>query len=311
MDNKKMSKYRIVTIIFGAISILDFFFMPFYHSTLGEAVDFMASLVGEKTGLGNISAFRFMIMAFQGSNDLAQMGLEADPMIGTGILLLIPVLLAVMAVVFGIIGGKAGGIGAIICSCAMTVMYVIDIIAVGKYEIIDYGVSIFYYFIFIPAIIILIMGILELKRAQKEMNYNDSPKFVDRIGGENTMYDGSVQGDGGNNGYRFDRPVRSAGLIEGIKGEYAGATLSAEDGVRITIGRSTSDCNLIISNPAVSRIHCYITYYGDRDIYEVMDVSRFGVFDTRGNQIANNQPVFMAPGDEIHIGKSHNVFRLK
>lgn len=297
MDNK-MSKYRIVTIIFGTVSVLFFFFLPFYHSTVVAALDLVAGLMGSSTGLGNISAFKFMMMAFQGSNDLAQMGLEAEPMIGIGILLLLPTLSAIMLVVFGIIGKKPGGIGIVICSAIMLAMYVTAMICVGRYNIIDYGISIVFYLIFVPAIITLIMGILEIQYASKQAGYTSAPQFIDQFTGENTLYDGA------------DRFGRVSGSLEGIKGEYAGASLPIADGTRVTIGRSASDCNLIISNPAVSRVHCYVTYYADKDIYGVMDVSKFGVYDTRGNQIAKNQIVYMAAGDEIHIGKSHNVFRL-
>ena len=101
------------------------------------------------------------------------------------------------------------------------------------------------------------------------------------------------------------------GALVGIKGDYLGATIPIADGENVTIGRNPAQSQVVIDNQAVSRLHCHVTYFADQGTYGVTDVSKFGVFDSRGNRLNQGQMTYLQPGDEIHIGKSHNVFRLQ
>lgn len=309
--NNKMSTYRIIIMICGVLAILGFFFIPCYHNSLVSAAGLLGGLFGAEgagTGLANISAFKMITIAIKNASELRSIGMEsAIHPIGTTILFGVPALLAVLLVILAIIGKKAGAIGGIVCSSGMLVCYFIQVLSIPSImKTGGYKVSLLYYILFIFAILTLVMAILDLKSAGKRYEGNGSGNIYGK-NYEDTVYEPSYD----SYGHSYDRPRRKEGVIVGIKGEYKGATLPAADGVRITIGRSAKDCNLVLTNPAVSRVHCYVTYYADRDVYGVTDVSKYGVYDVQGKLIERDRMVYMGVGDEIHIGKSNNAFRLE
>lgn len=280
MERKK-SKYCITIQICGALSILAFLFLPLYTYNIEYLEE-----------VRRVSAIEWI-------RTLSYVGDVGRRVIAT-IQFGMPVLLSLLIMVFGGIGSE-GRIGNIVCGAMLCVFYSLPIFGIGKY---GYNVKIswWYYLVFPLAIFVIVLAVLDKRRGQQ----NTADAYVP--GDERTLYDGIENGEY-NSGY--DRSLRMEGAICGIKGEYQDAIVSVPDGARLAIGRSASDCNLVLSDPTVSRIHCYITYFADRDIYGVTDVSKIGVYDTCGKAIEKNQMVYMASGDEIHIGTSHNVFRLK
>ena len=258
-----------------------------------------------------MSAFRLIMTALQGVSELAALGMgENISAVRTIILFGFPVLIAVILIVFAAIGKKAGAIGGIVCSGTMLVIYLIQVFSVPSVmKLAGYKIGFFYYVFPILAVLSLIMSIFDLKKGTKMEYVGDDPRNRDPSNRSNINT--INEHDYGYNRKNREQIKRQEGAIVCIKGEYKGAVLSAMDGVRIIIGRSAKDCNLVLANPAVSRVHCYITYYADRDIYGITDVSKFGVFDSQGKPIEKERVVYMGVGDEIHIGKSHNVFRLE
>ena len=230
----------------------------------------------------------------------------------------IPLIFAIVLIVFGAIGGMVGGIGAIVSAVLMLAFYLIQIINWPKWKddmlhMWKYNVSFWQFLILVIPVAAIVMGILEIVSAKKAAA--QAAEYGDPYTGGQDMYGAAGQYDAFGGGYGQDGFGQggyggAGGCLIGVKGEYAGATIPIPDGARITIGRSSNDCNLVLQNQAVSRIHCYINYDAGRSVYTVMDVSKFGVFDINGSPIDRNTQVYMAPGDEIHIGKSHNVFRF-
>lgn len=311
--NNKVSVYRIIMIICGALAILGFFFIPCYYNSLWSSAGTIGNLLGVEsvdTELVNISAFQFVRVVIEGAAELEELGLEGEiNTVGSIILFGLPELVALILVVFSIIGKKAGAIGGIVCSSIMMLCYFIQVFTVPSIlKAVGYGISFFYYLFILLTILSLIMAIMELRNcAVPAYGGKNSWDGYDNRGYDDTIYDGGYESS--NNDYSQIR--RKEGVIVGVKGEYKGATLPAADGVRIAIGRNAKECNLVLTNPAVSRIHCYVTYYADRDVYGVTDVSKFGVYDIQGKLIEKDQVVYMGTGDEIQIGKSNNVFRLE
>lgn len=310
--NKKMSVYRIIMIVCGALLLLCFFFVPCYKNTalsLAGALGDWAGM-GEAGGIGkslaSLSSFRIIRMVLLAASELEAYGLGGlreyiNPVIAV-ILFGIPVLLIVLLEIFAVTGKKPGAVGGIVCSAGLLICYLIQTLSLpGSMKAAGYRISFFYFVVFVIAVLSLVMSILELKSARWEYQGTISPGG----GSADTIYDPYEGGE------EYGSPSRTEGVIVGIAGEYKGATLSAADGVRITIGRSTKECNLVLGNPTVSRTHCYITYDAEKDVYKVMDVSKFGVYDAYGKPIEKNTNVYMGTGDEIHIGKSGNAFRLE
>lgn len=298
---KKMSKYRIVAIVFGALSLLAFFFIPCYHNSLISSLGAISGMMGtsmEGGEIANLTAFQLVCAGFGGGGVASYMG-----SVGNSILFLIPAALSLAAIVFAVIGKKMGSIGMLICSAVTLIVYFIQLFSVGIWGMAGFRISFLYYLVFAFDGVILAMAIVELRKNlararagadSKSWNWSASDPDM-------TEYNGNGRPGG----------MSAAGAVQCVKGEYRGAVLSVANGERLTIGRSAADCNLVLSDPAVSRVHCYVAYFADRGIYGVTDVSKHGVYDGHGTLIEKNQMVYMASGDEIRIGQTGNVFQFK
>lgn len=122
-------------------------------------------------------------------------------------------------------------------------------------------------------------------------------------GGRNGGYGGGGSGQGG--GARG----RSSGSIRITAGPYKGSSVKAPGGQRISIGRSPQECTLVIGDAAVSRVHCYITFYAAQNMYGITDVSSSGVFDQYRRPLMKNREVMRAPGESFTIGNA-TTFQL-
>lgn len=101
------------------------------------------------------------------------------------------------------------------------------------------------------------------------------------------------------------------GALIGVSGMYQGAEIPMNSEESITIGRDAESSNLVISDKAVSRQHCSVTYDAFRQTYSVMDHSTNGVYLRDGSRLVQGQPATLHPGDTIRIGNTDHVFQLK
>lgn len=106
------------------------------------------------------------------------------------------------------------------------------------------------------------------------------------------------------NGYQ---PVFVPALIC-VQGEYQGGIFEVPTSSTISIGRDMS-CNIILSHPKISRLHCMI-YANPEGGYQVMDYSSNGTYVNQ-MPITKGTPFYAASGQTITIGKSGNVFQLR
>lgn len=272
--DRKLSSYRIVTIIFGALLLLAFFLLPCYG------------------GLANHSAFQIIMICFQSKTAVSYMGVIVAVLFG------LPVLFSLVIVIFGIIGRKGGCIAIIACSSADLLTYAFQIVVIGFMGMAGYHISFLYYLVFALAGVPLAMAILELKRIL-DQQHAERAALENGQDGDLTVYEGN------------DKLLKPEGVIQCIKGEYMGATVRMRDRECITIGRSSVDSNLVLSDPTISRVHCRINFFADRGVYGVIDVSKHGVYDKNGRPLEKNQIIYLSSGEEIHIGKTNNVFLLK
>lgn len=295
--NKKMSNYRIVTIVFGALALLAFFFLPCYHNSLISGLGLFGDMLGTSVddgGMANITAFQLVAAGFQ----------EEIVPVETSFLFLGSAVFPLAVIIDAAIGKKKAIISCISCSAALLVVFICQMFTVGDLGLLGYRISFLYYLVFVFGVITLVMGILELRSlSKKERSGAENRKFADRFDQDATVYEGA--------GQKFWSGAASQGAIQCVEGEYEGAVLPIGDGERVLIGRSAADCNLILSDPSVSRVHCYVTYFPDRGVYGVTDVSKHGVYDSHGKMIEKNQMVYMASGDEIRIGQTRNIFQLR
>ena len=264
------------------------------------------------------------------------------------LLLLAPVVLGLAVLILSIFTRKPAYISGIIAGVLLLILYGLhSLAAVGVSMVEDetqgfMSGNMLYLLVLIIPIAMIVLSIIGLVKdkgaadAYAQDGYGQGGYGQDGYGyGQDSYAQGGYGQDGyGQDGYGQDnfgqdsfgqdnygpdnfgqnydnRNTFGQGALVGTKGDYLGASIPVADGENVTIGRNPAQSQVVIDNPAVSRLHCSVTYFADQGCYGVTDMSKFGVFDSRGNRLTQNQMTYLQPGDEIHIGKSHNVFRLQ
>ena len=97
------------------------------------------------------------------------------------------------------------------------------------------------------------------------------------------------------------------GAILGVSGEYTGARIPVDR--EIIIGRDQNSCNIVITQPDISRRHCGISYDARRNVYAVMDYSSNGTFLEDGTRLRRESATELHAGDVIKVGKQDS-FRM-
>ena len=106
-------------------------------------------------------------------------------------------------------------------------------------------------------------------------------------------------------------PVRSGSSkaeIEGLFGNYKGKTFVFRGDESCRIGRD-SGCDIQISHPKVSRIHCAVRALPDGK-FEITDYSYNGTF-YENIALPNGKAVVVQAGGMLVLGSADNVFLLK
>ena len=106
--------------------------------------------------------------------------------------------------------------------------------------------------------------------------------------------------------------VAQVGAIEGITGDYKGATINLKPGEKIMIGRDPQSCNIVLSSEKkdISRTHCSVKYDPYTDSFKVIDMSSNGTF-VNGQRLIKDQEMQLKAGTVISLGSGENQFRLK
>lgn len=98
------------------------------------------------------------------------------------------------------------------------------------------------------------------------------------------------------------------GTIEGMFGSYQGRIFELHKGEVYKIGRDL-ECNIQISHPKVSRIHCTVCKLQNGK-YQITDHSSNGTF-YENIRLQRNVATEVNPGGMLVIGEADNVFRLR
>ena len=98
------------------------------------------------------------------------------------------------------------------------------------------------------------------------------------------------------------------GEVKCVAGEFAGGVFAADN--VLIVGKDADQCNLILSNKTVSRIHCIITYVPATDTYTVKDVSKNGTFFSDGKRLVKEFEMQVPRGTEIYLGEPKERFIL-
>ena len=110
-----------------------------------------------------------------------------------------------------------------------------------------------------------------------------------------------------------DQPtVAQMGAIEGLSGDYKGASINLKPGEKLTIGRDPQNCNIVIASEKkdISRTHCSVKYDPYTDSFKVIDMSSNGTF-VNGQRLIRDQEMQFPAGTIISLGSGENQFKLK
>ena len=116
-------------------------------------------------------------------------------------------------------------------------------------------------------------------------------------------YNGTLPGGAG-----YDSPAGSEQSIRCLSGEYEGAVLPLRFGDTMLIGRDRNVCNVILTNPRVSRKHCSIQYDAATDSFKVVNYSKNGIF-VDGQRLDLNRPYQFTHGTILKISDA-DLFHL-
>lgn len=105
------------------------------------------------------------------------------------------------------------------------------------------------------------------------------------------------------------RTGQRKGRLIGLRGEYAGAEIVMLNGEKMVLGRSREKCNLILSNPKVSRKHCEVYYDVAEDKYVMVNCSLNGTYLSGGQMLEHGKRYFLPHGTIFRVDKE-NEFRL-
>lgn len=98
------------------------------------------------------------------------------------------------------------------------------------------------------------------------------------------------------------------GAIIGTKGELLGVIYRMKQGEQLRLGREIRECQIVINNPNVSRVHCIVTRV-ENDMYKLEDCSKNGVY-VEGKLVGKGNIVDAHEGDRVCICDETIEFRL-
>ncbi len=308
----KLSIYRIVLMVLGALHLPLFFFGSYGHSTENELTK-----IADWLGYEDLEAF--VPKHLSGFNMIRMINAAGEDRIGVYIALFaVPVVLGLVMLALAAMQKKAGYITAAALSAVMLFWYCFTSYVMHD-NITDTKMG--EYFSWNPLILILVIGIPVIsmtvaiiglasdKDPKEELTYSQR-NFDSGLTAATLHQPYAAGGMYGNEAYRPGTMSRTRGTLIGVAGEYMGAEIPLESGVTLTIGRNSQTSNLVLKSPIISEVHCRVTFYGDRNIYGVIDLSKNGIYNARGMRLPKEQEMFMTPGDEITLGHHGDTFRF-
>lgn len=110
-------------------------------------------------------------------------------------------------------------------------------------------------------------------------------------------------------------PVEDSGRLRGnpyiqaVRPDRSNDKWLIPKNMRMTIGRSSEQCNIIIDEPNVSRVHCTIQYDDRKGVFYLTDLSTNGTL-TGEEKLQNGQTKVLMPGDTFFITTRINMLKV-
>lgn len=100
------------------------------------------------------------------------------------------------------------------------------------------------------------------------------------------------------------------GLIIGLSGQAKGLQVPVMPESTVVLGRDAKLCNIVLESPKISRRHCSVCYFEEREMFAVKDYSQNGVFTEEGVRLMNGHFNLLPPDSVIRLADDENTFRL-
>ncbi len=107
-----------------------------------------------------------------------------------------------------------------------------------------------------------------------------------------------------------EMPNFSSGKVTCISGEYQGCSFDLRVGEEFIIGRDPKYSQLILSYSKISRRHCGIKYNAENGSYLVKDYSSNGTMIAGGGKVASTHFQELPPGAVLYLATEKESFRL-
>lgn len=113
-------------------------------------------------------------------------------------------------------------------------------------------------------------------------------------------------------GEKADTVLPPRGVMVGVSGVFAGKEISFRDKETLHLGRDLSN-DLVFTNAShISRNHCLITWYAQKQKFYVEDRSSNGCYiNGASDRLPQNVEIALDPGTTMDIGDRSNRFRLE
>lgn len=234
-------------------------------------------------------------------------------------LILLPVLLSVIAGIWGIVGNERQKGSSII----ILIVLLLYIIMVASYGVVCPLSSSARYGRGIACILNLIfsgcggvMAILALVRTPKKIDVKKTATNIPQV---KELKQQQVEAkyniimeQANKNQEKPYVPGEPRGVLVGLKGMYAGAEVPLNPGEYIKLGRAATNHLIFEGQTNVSRNHCKIKWDAEHKKFIFCDYSSNGSF-VNGSEdcLPQNLEMEMAPGTVIALGDDTNTFRLE
>jgi len=103
--------------------------------------------------------------------------------------------------------------------------------------------------------------------------------------------------------------IHGAPFIQIIRGGQPQDKWLIPKNIKVSIGRSPQQCNIVADMPNVSRLHCTVLYDEKSGFFHLSDCSTNGTW-TGGGRLGNGQTVALSPGDTFYISSPENTMMV-
>lgn len=248
-------------------------------------------------------------------------GIEyATPYLWIICLLVLPILLSVIAGIWGIVGTERQK-GSSILIFVIFILYLVMAVTyhtacpAAQSAVYSRGIAILLHLVFSGCS--ALMSVLALVRTPKKIQVKESANIpqVREIKQQQVEAKYNIIMEEANKNQNQEKPYvpgEPRGVMVGLKGMYAGAEIPLTSGEYIKLGRAATNHLVFDGQNNISRNHCKIKWNSERKTFQFYDYSTNGTFANGSEDcLPQNLEIDMAPGTVIALGDDTNIFRLE